>query len=233
MRTPVVLVLVLILATALALVAGGAAAGPAAAVSPLSATLQATFTGQATQTFYDKLGLAVAVSGDTALAGAQYFQDTTKDPDPYATGEVYVYVRSGGVWQQQQVLKAPVETDGSFFGSSVAIDGNTAVVGAYGRLGTAGSVYVFTRSAGAWSLQQELDGPEHSQMGWSVAISGDTVLAGAPAYYPPGGGPPTPAPPASTRGRAASGRSSSNWRPATRRTTTASAGPSDSTATAP
>jgi hypothetical protein len=182
MRTPVVLVLVLVLMTGLA-VAGGVAAAPAAAVTPLSATLQGTFTGQATQTFYDQLGTAVAVSGDTALLGAQYFQDTTKDPDPYHTGEVYVYVRSGGAWTQEAVLTAPDETDASYFGCSVAIEGDTAVVGAYGHLGTAGSVYVFTRSAGVWSLQQRLDGPVHSQMGYSVAIAGDTLLAGAPAYY--------------------------------------------------
>ena len=177
MRTRVVLVLVLILAAGLALVAGGAAAGPAAAGSPLTATLQETFTGQAAQALEDQLGNAVAVSGDTALAGAQYFQDTTLDPDPDGTGEAYVYVRSGSAWQQQAVLKAPVEINLSYFGCSVAIDGDTAVVGAYGY------VYVFTRAAGVWSLQQKLDGPTNSQMGWSVAISGDTLLAGAPAYY--------------------------------------------------
>ena len=182
MRTPVVLVLMLVLVAGLA-VAGGVAARPAAAVTPLAATLQATFTGQTTQTLYDQLGTAVAVSGDTALVGAQYFQDTTKDPDPYHTGEVYVYVRSDGAWTQQAVLKAPDETDDSYFGCSVAIDGDTAAVGAYGHLGTAGSVYVFTRSGGSWSLQQQVNGPTHSETGWSVAISGDTLLAGAPAYY--------------------------------------------------
>ena len=160
------------------------AAAPASAITPLAASLQATFTGQATQSFYDQLGTAVAVSGDTALLGAQYFQDTTKDPDPYHTGEVYVYVRSSGAWQQQAVLRPPDDMDASYFGCSVAIEGDTAVVGAYGHLYTAGSVYVFTRSAGVWSLQQRLDGPTHSEMGWSVAISGDTLLAGAPAYYP-------------------------------------------------
>ena len=164
------------------------AAAPAAAVTPLSATLQETFTGQATQTLYDQLGTAVAVSGDTALVGAQYFQA----PTTYHRGEAYVYVRSGGVWQQEAVLTAPDETDGSYFGCSVAIQGDTAVVGAYGHLATAGSVYVFTRSAGVWSLQQQLNGPEHSQLGYSVAISGDTLIAGAPAYYPSDPVPPNP-----------------------------------------
>ena len=176
------------------LLAGLAAAAPSAArtVVPgpsssrlstpaaLIATLQGTFTGKATTTMYDQLGTAVALSGDTALVGAQYFQEAGE----YARGEVYVYVRSNGTWSQQAVLRAPDETDGSYFGCTVAIDGDTAVIGAYGHLFTAGSVYVFVRSGTTWTLQQRLDGLIHSQLGWSVAVSGDTLLAGAYVYSP-------------------------------------------------
>ncbi len=185
------LALALLLAAAAALALPLAAAAPATAspllsLSPhaaLLATLQGTFTGQSASTLCDQMGSAVAVSGDTALVGAQYYQDTTQNPVPQHRGRVYVFTRASGAWTQQQILTAPDETDVSYFGCSVALEGDTAVIGANGHAGTSGSVYIFTRSGGAWTFQQRLDGPTHSALGYSLAIDGDTLIAGAVGYY--------------------------------------------------
>lgn len=74
------------------------------------------------------------------------------------------------------------------FGFNVAIDGNTAVVGAHradaGAIQDQGSVYVFTGSGTDWNLQQKLtpsDGTNQNDFGSSVAIQGDTIFVGAPA----------------------------------------------------
>jgi hypothetical protein len=134
----------------------------------------------------DLFGSSVALSGDSALIGAT--QELTGHP-----GVAYVFVRSGSSWAQEAQL---VESDGlgdtvDSFGSSVAIEGDTAVVGALNEEhrppgGTTrsqqGSAYVYARSGGSWAKQARLvpnDGATGDSFGSGVAISGDTVLAGA------------------------------------------------------
>ena len=102
-------------------------------------------------------------------------------------GSAYVFVRSGGVWSQQQKLLASDAASVDRFGSSVAISGETVVVGAPVDDGAAGfdqgSAYVFVRSGEVWSQQQKLeasDAAADDQFGISVAISGETVVVGAP-----------------------------------------------------
>ena len=89
-------------------------------------------------------GFAVAVSGDTAVVGAPAEQD--------AAGAVYVFVRAGRTWSQQALLKASSVRPGDLFGNSVAIAGDTVVVGARSRgprddesdgAAESGSAYVF------------------------------------------------------------------------------------------
>ncbi len=123
----------------------------------------------------DRFASTVAISGDTAVVGAPN--------DGSRTGQVYVMTRSGSSWSQQTKLSAADGVAGDAFGNSVAIDGDTAVVGSPFGNGAAGAVYVFMRSAGQWNLQAELtafDGQVRDAFGWSVAISGDTILVGAP-----------------------------------------------------
>jgi hypothetical protein len=127
------------------------------------------------------LGDAVAISGDTALVGAPGY------PSGAHTGAAYVFVRSGGVWKLQKKLVAPDGGAGDDFGLSVAISGNTALVGASSHniagLGRAGAAYVFVRSSGVWKLQEELtyDVPSPGDFfGDSVALNGDTALVGVP-----------------------------------------------------
>jgi FG-GAP repeat len=131
----------------------------------------------------DFFGFSVAISGETVVAGARGDDGAGGS----VQGSAYVFVRSGGVWTQQQKLEAADPADINQFGTSVTISGETIVAGAPGDDGAAGfdqgSAYVFVRSAGVWSQQQKLrasDPAEGDQFGFSVAISGETVVAGAP-----------------------------------------------------
>jgi hypothetical protein len=132
---------------------------------------QAIFPGPYT---YSGANNGVAVSGSTAVVGAQ--------------GAAYVYTSSGTGWTLQQVLTAPnngITETTQFFGWSVAISGDTIVVGAYGQYvgnNPQGAAFVYTRSGTTWSLGQELtatDGTSGAGFGYSVAIETTTVVVGA------------------------------------------------------
>ena len=89
----------------------------------------------------DLFGLSASVSGDTALVGALQDDDNGTD-----SGSAYVFVRSGGVWTQQAKLLASDGAAEDFFGFSVSVSGDTALVGAGldDDNGTSsGSAYVF------------------------------------------------------------------------------------------
>lgn len=127
------------------------------------------------------LGAAVAVSGNTAVLGAP-----DDDPIGLGSGSAYVFVRSGTLWSLESKLSPADGAIGDHFGASIAITGDTAVVGAPGDDVSgqeSGSAYVFVRSGGAWSLQQKLlhgDDGEGDAFGTSVAVGEDRVVVGAP-----------------------------------------------------
>jgi Tol biopolymer transport system component len=130
----------------------------------------------------DQFGFSVAMSGDTALVGA--FRDMVGAN--VHQGSVYVFTRAGGVWSEQAKLTASDGRANDSFGYSVALSGDTALVGAYadnvGANPSQGSAYVFTRAGGVWSQQAKLtasDGATNAFFGYSVALSGDTALVGA------------------------------------------------------
>ena len=128
---------------------------------------------------FDRFGHSVAVSGDVAVVGA-YWEDSGGSN----AGAAYVYERSqGGVgnWGEVKKLIASDAEAGDFFGSSVAIDGDTAVVGASRE----GAAYVFQRNqggAGNWGEVKKLvasDAQFGDRFGNSVAVSGDIAVVGA------------------------------------------------------
>ncbi len=126
----------------------------------------------------DEFGYSVSVSGDTAVIGAWNKTINLQQQQ----GAAYVFVRSGGVWTMQQELTASDAAQDDGFGLSVSVSGDTAVIGAPGKNGGQGATYVFVRSGGAWSQQQELtasDGAVGDYFGWSVALSGGMVAIGA------------------------------------------------------
>ena len=132
---------------------------------------------------FDEFGYSVALSsdGNTALVGA---------PGRSSMGAAYVFTRgSNGVYSQTQALTDPTGgAPNDYFGYSVAlsVDGNTALVGAFGRTSRTGAAYVFTRSSGVYSqtaaFTDPASGANYDDFGSSVALSADgsTALVGAP-----------------------------------------------------
>lgn len=133
---------------------------------------------------FDNFGWSVAVSGSTAVVGAR--GDSIGSTSFGFQGSVYVFNRQGGIWVEEQKLTASDGVAGDSFGWSVAISGSTIVVGApFDDIGgnvNQGSVYVFNRQGGSWVETQKLtasDGAADDHFGWSVAVSGSTIVAGA------------------------------------------------------
>ena len=131
----------------------------------------------------DFFGASASVSGNTAVIGTS----SHNAPPPAFNGAGYVYVLSGGVWGLQQELVEPdVSSPGTEdFAAAVSIDGDTAVVGAYGKNILQGAAYIFTRSGGIWTEQAELtapDGAAFDTFGIAVSVSGNTVAIGAPTH---------------------------------------------------
>jgi hypothetical protein len=129
----------------------------------------------------DRFGSSVAICGDTIVVGAP-------GDDGYQ-GSAYVFRRNEDgpdAWGQVAKLTASDGVAGDRFGSSVSLSGDTAVIGAYRAALTRGSAYVFERNQGSadgWGQVSKLtasDSQAGDWFGYSVSISGDTAVAGAP-----------------------------------------------------
>ncbi len=126
-------------------------------------------------------GDAVSIDGDVAIIGAPY-----DDELAWASGAAYVYEREGTTWTERIRLTVPDNWYYCLFGRSVAVDGDTALVGAP-RYTTQGSVFVYVRSGSTWTQQARLWAPSPaSYLGFSVSLDGDTALVGAPFEEPTG-----------------------------------------------
>ena len=124
----------------------------------------------------DKFGSDVAIDGDTIVVGAE--TEDGESNSKSTSGAVYVFVRNGTTWTEQQILRASDAAIGDWFGSDVAISGDTIVVGAWKE----NQAFVFTRSAGVWTQQQILTGSNTESgdsFGRDVTIDGDTIVVGA------------------------------------------------------
>lgn len=128
----------------------------------------------------DSFGTSAVIDGTTALIGAIGGADSP--------GAVYVFTNQDGTWTQTEKLTADDGADGDQFGYSVALKGDTAVIGsvfaAIGDNGHQGAVYVFKNDGtGTWLQSQKLvaaDGAIDDQLGWSVAYDGTRIIGGAP-----------------------------------------------------
>jgi hypothetical protein len=137
----------------------------------------------------DLFGSSVALEGNVVLVGAE--RDDVDGQNNQ--GSAYVFTRSGNLWSEQQKLVALDGAADDWFGTSVAISGDTALIGSRNSdvsgQSNMGAVYVFTRTGNTWSQQQKLspsDGYLDDRFGESVALSGDTALVGT-AYSDVGG----------------------------------------------
>ena len=128
----------------------------------------------------DRFGSSVAIYGDIALVGAPYDDNH---------GSVYVFVRNGNTWTEHSKLVASDGSDYDYFGFSISIDKNTAIIGAYNfdnaqgylHSGT-GAAYIFSWDGNTWTETTRLsamDGAVDDFFGHSVCISGKNVLVGA------------------------------------------------------
>ncbi|MCK4873037.1 MAG: right-handed parallel beta-helix repeat-containing protein [Phycisphaerales bacterium] len=130
----------------------------------------------------DRFGVSTAISGDWVVCGASHDDDGGN-----ASGSAYVFQREGITWVQYAKLTADDAEISDWFGHSASIDGDYLVIGAYGDdeldADDSGSVYVFHLEETVWVQQQKLrasDAEQADQFGLSVAISGDTIVVGAP-----------------------------------------------------
>jgi hypothetical protein len=128
----------------------------------------------------DWFGGAVAISGDTAVVGAQ-FATVVDEYSPQ--GAVYAFSRSGGVWTQTKKLLASDAGVGDGFGSSVALSESTVLVGAptYFEGSSQGAAYFFTRFGTEWSLPQRVtvEPPWMDEFGHRVALTETLAVIGA------------------------------------------------------
>lgn len=131
----------------------------------------------------DVFGISSALGDNFALIGA-YHHDIKAGND--RGGAAYFFNRAmDGTWSFHQKLIAPGAFGGETFGSSVAIDGDTAIIGAaaFNIPGRAGAAHIYRRDmAGVWNLEQSLlpsDSFAADQFGWSVDIHGNTAVVGA------------------------------------------------------
>ena len=132
---------------------------------------------------FGRFGSAVALGGDTLVVGAQNAKGTT-----VKGGAAYLFSRAAG-WSEIQRVSNVDGAIGDLFGTSVALDGDTLVVGAEQADftfvdGNQGAAFVYQRNAGGiWVLFGRLvaDAPaKDSDFGADVAIDGDTIVVGAP-----------------------------------------------------
>ncbi len=122
----------------------------------------------------DGFGFAVSINYDYAIISSI--------GNINAPGLAYIFKYNGGLWEEIQILNVSDIVSFDFFGSSVSLDGNYAVVGASGKDNETGVAYVFKRSDSYWVEDAKLvpfDGEEEDSFGWSVAVDGDYIVVGA------------------------------------------------------
>lgn len=130
---------------------------------------------------FDNFGTSVSIAGDYAIIGAP----SDDNGGNVNQGSAYIFVRSGNFWTQQAKITASDGAANDNFGSSVSIDGDYAIIGAYsddvGSNTNQGSAYIFVRSGSSWTQQAKLtasDGGIGDNFG-AVSINGDYAVVGA------------------------------------------------------
>jgi len=133
----------------------------------------------------DAFGSSVALSAANAVIGAPSHAVSGHA----GQGEAYVFNESGSTWAQVQKLTSSDGAAGDAFGTSVAISGMNALVGAPSHAvsghSAEGDAYIFSESGSTWSQAIELtssDGAASDNFGRSVALDGATAVVGAPAH---------------------------------------------------
>ena len=153
----------------------GGGGGPADWTNPTE-----TIVSDSTPVTKQYYGYSTSVDGDTIAVGSpgEFFGTS------YA-GRVFVYKKTSGNWSLQATLQPSDSDTGDSFGISVAIQGDTIVVGSYlgprsGSNANQGRVTVFVRSGSTWSQQQIISAPspvEYGYLGFHVSLDNDSLVA--------------------------------------------------------
>jgi hypothetical protein len=136
----------------------------------------------------DLFGRAVAISGDVAIVGAPYDDESMED-----AGSAYIFRYDGSSWHEEAKLsfRGTASATSAYFGSAVAVDEDIAIIGApfYDDAPHAdisslpGAAYVYRWDGSAWREHKVLaasDGTAGNGYGWAVSISGRLAIVGAP-----------------------------------------------------
>lgn len=163
---------------------------------------------------YMNFGSSVAISGDTIVVGSIYEKSAeglvlngtavSNDVSLSEAGAVYVYKLSGAVWNQSAYIKPPYPTSNGNFGNSVAIYGDTIVVGSTGESSSqnqvyngsspdssyenssmglkSGAAFVYRTNATTWGLEAVLkasNSDQNDNFGVSVSLYKNTIVVGS------------------------------------------------------
>lgn len=146
------------------------------------------------RTAYDNFGKSVSISGDYAIVGAHFEDhDANGANSILSAGSAYIFERNGsGIWGEVQKIVASDRNNSDYFGESVSISGNYAIVGAVNNaqdangtnfIDNAGSAFIFERDvAGVWNEVQKITASiraDSDQFGNSVSISGNKAIIGS------------------------------------------------------
>jgi len=131
----------------------------------------------------DVFGNSVAISNGTIVVGSEGVTANGNN-----TGAAYIYTKGTSGWPTSPTVTLNDPGNGlvDSFGSSVAISGSTVVVGALGASNSLGAAYIYTKKAAGWpatpavTLDNPLSARGNYDFGYSVSVSGHTVVVGAP-----------------------------------------------------
>lgn len=140
----------------------------------------------------DFFGQSVTIDGQYIIVGAWSEDENAAGGATIAqAGSAYIFKNTADVWAQTQKIVASDRAAADYFGWSVALSGNYAVIGAYtedenaggsGSMSEAGSAYIFLNTAGTFAQVQKIvpsDRAASDYFGYSVDIDGDYLIAGA------------------------------------------------------
>lgn len=136
----------------------------------------------------DSFGHSVSLKGDLAIVGAPFGFDGMNNRN----GAAYIYSRDNETWTEQFKLNAPeplLDPLGGEFGWSVALGDSRAYAGDIyddSKEWRAGAVHVYLQEGSEWTHEAELTASNASQQavfGYSISVSGDRVLIGAPSHF--------------------------------------------------
>ena len=158
---------------------------PSGGWSTMTQTSELTTSGSVSPVTYEQ---ALAIDGNTAVVGAEWATVGSTENE----GSAYVFQISGDSATQVATLTPSDGIQGDCFGVSVAVSGNTVVVGACGFTNASpepapGAAYVYQEPAGGWTNMTETqklsasDAAPMDQFGSEVAIGSGTIVVGAPA----------------------------------------------------